>query len=118
MQNKHIEVVKKWLADKTSVSSEELRANARAAADDAAHAAHAAAYAASYAADDAARAAHAAADGAADGAAYWVKRYEEMTLSKGVIANMFNDAESMEIGDREIVRGMVLDVFHAGPKRR
>lgn len=40
-----------------------------------------------------------------------------MTLSKGVIANMFNDAESMEIGDREIVRDMVLDAWAMRTRR-
>lgn len=77
MTNEYIAVVKKWLADKASVSSEELRANADAAyvgyntkrAADAAYAASAAAAAlALYAARADARAAD-----------YWVKRYEELT---------------------------------------
>ena len=49
MKNKHVELVKKWLADKNSVSHAELRVNANAAyaAPDAAYSvAHAAAYAA------------------------------------------------------------------------
>tara|TARA_R110000824_G_scaffold275313_2_gene463994 strand:- start:500 stop:760 length:261 start_codon:yes stop_codon:yes gene_type:complete len=85
MKNKHIEIVKKWLADKNSVSPEELDA----AADDAAYSV---AYDATgtYAAAKAANAADAAANAtdalrgcvgtayAAD-AAYWVKRFEELT---------------------------------------
>ncbi len=63
--NKHIELVKKWLSDKDSVSSEELKANSNAA--------YAAYAAAAYAADAAAFYA------AADDAAYWVKKYEELT---------------------------------------
>ena len=49
--NKHIGLVKKWLANPESITKEELKANA-------------------YAAADAADAAY---------AAYWVKRYEELT---------------------------------------
>ena len=65
--NKHIELVKKWLADPESVTQEELKANAEAAA------AYAEAYAtAAWAAEDAATYAAAAA------AAHWVKKYEEM----------------------------------------
>ena len=76
--NEHVEVVKKWLADKHSVSHEELRANADAAADAAGAAGAAAAYAA-----DAAYAAYAAADAAdAADAAYWVKKYEELNNDK------------------------------------
>tara|TARA_R110000851_G_scaffold14276_3_gene48338 strand:- start:673 stop:942 length:270 start_codon:yes stop_codon:yes gene_type:complete len=88
MKNKHIEIVKKWLADKNSVSPEELDA----AADDAAYSV---AYDATgtYAAAKAAKAANAA-DAAANAtdalrgcvgtayaadAAYWVKRFEELT---------------------------------------
>jgi len=64
--NKHIELVKKWLADPESVTQEELKANAEAAA------AYAEAYAtAAWAAEDAATYAAAA-------AAHWVKKYEEM----------------------------------------
>ena len=71
MTNKHIKLVKKWLADKDSVSLEELRADADAA------------YAASAAVDYAAYAAvRAAAYAAADAADYWVKRYEELTNDK------------------------------------
>ena len=70
--NKHIELVKKWLANKDSVSKEELEAN-----KDAANAAFyddaATKYA--YAAADAA---NAAANAAAD-AADWVAEYEELT---------------------------------------
>ena len=92
--NKHIELVKKWLDDPTSVSQEELKANA-----DAAYAAYDASYASDYAAyayaaasayADAAAYAYAAYAYAAaaaydadydyaDDAAYWVKRYEELT---------------------------------------
>jgi len=80
--NEHIELVKKWLADKDSVSQEELKANAKAAADasskaaDAADAARAAdaAYAAARA-----DAAYVAAARAARAAARWVKKYEEIT---------------------------------------
>tara|TARA_R110000796_G_scaffold3237_1_gene12529 strand:- start:167 stop:430 length:264 start_codon:yes stop_codon:yes gene_type:complete len=76
--NKHIELVKKWLADSDSVSQQELEDSRDAAADaywadDAADYAYAAAYAA--AAYDYA----AYADAAAADAAYWVKRYEELT---------------------------------------
>ena len=78
--NKHIELVKKWLADKDSVSKEELRENA-----DAAYAAYdaAAAQAAYYAAHDAYYAADAAAAAkatyyAAADAEYWVNKYEDL----------------------------------------
>ena len=64
--NIHIELVKKWLADKDSVSQQELRDN-RAAADAYYAAANAAVNAAYYTAND------------ADKAAYWVRRYEELT---------------------------------------
>ena len=57
--NKHIELVKKWLADKDSVSQEELEANSKAAADVSDYAANAA--------------------NAADVAARYVTRYEELT---------------------------------------
>ena len=62
--NKHVELVKKWLEDKESVSLEELKANKKGA------------YAAYGAAMAAANPAYYA---AADVAAYWVKRYEELT---------------------------------------
>jgi hypothetical protein len=85
--NKHIELVKEWLADPASVSQEELKDNrvAAYAADAAAYAAaaDAPAYAAcaafaAYAAD-AADAAYATDDAAyIDDAAYWVKRYEKL----------------------------------------
>ena len=71
---KHIELVKKWLADPASVSQEELKDN-RAAAYAAVNAASYVAYAAD-AADAADAAYDAAFDYAAD-AAYWVKRYDE-----------------------------------------
>jgi len=87
--NKHILLVMKWLADKDSVSQEELKVNAaayRAAPYAATYAAYDAAYrAATYAYDAAADYAEAAA--AADYAyaaataatAYWVERYEELS---------------------------------------
>ena len=64
--NKHIELVKKWLANPESVSQEELEANVN-AAEAAYVTADAAAYAAAY--DDT----HAA------NARYWVEEYEELT---------------------------------------
>lgn len=72
--NKHIEVVKKWLADKDSVSQEELQANANAASN----AAYEAADDADDAAYDASNAAYDAADATRE-AIYWVERYEELT---------------------------------------
>jgi hypothetical protein len=82
--NKHILLVKKWLADKDSVSHEELRVNSNAAAyaADVARAGDYAAYV--YAAAYTSYAAYAAysaydADYAGAGAAHWVKRYEELT---------------------------------------
>lgn len=88
----HIEVVKRWLADKDSVSHEELKANAdaalaaydaaaNAAFDDAAWAARAAARLAADSTRDAAaaEAAYAAANALDADADYWVKRYEELT---------------------------------------
>lgn len=84
MPNKHIELVKRWLADKDSDSHEELRANAlaatyaaRAAAADSS--AFYAAYAAAYGAD-AARAA--GADDADEGADYWVNEYEALLTQR------------------------------------
>ena len=78
--NKHIELVKKWLANPKSVTKEELEANADAAAyaTDADHAD--AVYVAAYAAYSCAYscAAAAAAVDAAHAAA-WVKRYEGLT---------------------------------------
>ena len=72
--NIHIELVKKWLADPTSVTQQELEDN-RAVADVAANAAYYADYAA-----NAAYAADYAATDAADAAEvkHWVKRYEEL----------------------------------------
>ena len=79
--NKHIELVKKWLANPASVTKEELEANADAALD--------ALDAAMYAADDddadwtaeqalwAARAARDARAATGD-ATHWVKEYEEV----------------------------------------
>jgi len=81
MKNKYIELVKKWLADKDSVSLEELKANSRAAGDAYAAAANAAVnttYSATYAAYVTATASNAAAAYATAEAAYWVKQYEEM----------------------------------------
>ena len=90
MQNKHIEVVKKWLADKDSVSQEELKANA-----DAAWAARhqqpfpaflqrrsRADADAAYGAYSATTAGAIAASNAAEAADYWVKQYEELTNEK------------------------------------
>ena len=66
--NKHIELVKRWLADPKSVTVEELNA---------ADAAEAAAWNAVYAA---AKSAWASEDAAAYATAlYWVRRYEELT---------------------------------------
>ena len=69
--NKHIELVKKWLKDRDSVSLEELEANKENAyaADAAAYYAYATAYAA-----------HTAADYTdyTGNAIYWVERYEEL----------------------------------------
>ena len=78
--NEHIALVKKWLADNDSVSSEALRANAEAA--EAAGSAAEAAEAAAYAARAADRAADAAAHGDARAVEHWVKRYEELTNAK------------------------------------
>ena len=64
--NKHIELVKEWLANNDSVSLEELEANEKAA--EAAYYAAYNAYAA-YAVDDA----------YAASAKYWVRQYEELT---------------------------------------
>jgi hypothetical protein len=84
MKNEYIEVVKRWLADKDSVSQEELKANAKAAADASSKAADASSKAAdaamaAIAADGAADWAAADAAWDADAAALWVKRYEEVT---------------------------------------
>ena len=78
--NKHIEVVKKWVADNDSVSKKELRANFSAASDavHAAEAEQAAAKAVVEGADAVFLAAHAAAFDPAQ-AAYWVKKYEELS---------------------------------------
>lgn len=86
MTNKHIELVKKWLDNKDSVSTEELKS----ISDDAfrSHAlavydAHAAAKAADIALELAAdkanayAAAHAAAKGDNDVAEFWAEKYEE-----------------------------------------
>ena len=75
--NKHIELVKKWIANPKSVTREELKASAEAAAvSDAAHAD--AVYVAAYSAADAAYN-YAAATVDVAYAAAWVKRYEELT---------------------------------------
>ncbi len=71
--NKHIELVKKWLKDKDSVSLEKLEAN-----KEAADAYYEAAEAVYYAAKAAYAATNAAINAADDAAAYWVKRYEEL----------------------------------------
>tara|TARA_R110000824_G_scaffold275313_2_gene463995 strand:- start:757 stop:1026 length:270 start_codon:yes stop_codon:yes gene_type:complete len=88
MKNKHIELVKKWLADNHSVSPEELKANSN-DADNYAYAARAvsdddkadadSAYAAYAAADSAYDAAYSYSPYATRDAAEWVKRYEELT---------------------------------------
>ena len=79
--NKHIELVKRYLAGEV-VSVEALKANADAAkvicTGNAKASADYVAYAAYAAYADAADATYADAD-AADAAAYWVKRYEEIT---------------------------------------
>jgi len=87
--NKHIELVKKWLADTKSVTEKELLDN-----KDAAYAANAAAFAAVDADVDAVNAAYYAAyaanaaygayygANAAYVAAYFVKRYEELMEQK------------------------------------
>jgi len=89
--SKHIELVKKWLEDPSSVTAEELKANANAASavDRAADAA--AYYAAAddyYAATDAyytsdAYYASASANAAAIGVAHYVRKYERLTGEKG-----------------------------------
>ena len=82
MPNKHIELVKKWLADPKSVSQEELEANWDEAfvAYDAAYDAHAARsdYTAARA-NYTANAARTAARDRSANAAYWVNKYEELT---------------------------------------
>ena len=71
--NKHIELVKKWLANPASVTQQELGDN-----NDAADAAaQAVAYAANVS-DYADKSPEAAASGTS-AAAYWVRRYEELT---------------------------------------
>ena len=72
--NKHIELVKKWLKDRDSVSLEELEANKAAAYD--AYDAYATAAATAY------DAAYAAAYDHATHAAYWIERYEELTIKE------------------------------------
>jgi len=70
--DKYIELAKRWLEDPSSVTTEELRANA-----DAAYAAAAPAAAWAYAA------ACAAADDAAEYTAICVREYEELLEQKG-----------------------------------
>ena len=71
--NKHIELVKKWLADPDSVTEKELEKNRAYAVASVAY------FDAAYAAAAAYRAAAcAAADGAADDAVYWVEQYEAL----------------------------------------
>jgi hypothetical protein len=77
--NKHIELVKRWLAGE-DVTTEELRANSiaavsRARADAAASAAYAAAYAAAHATWANARGNR----GDKKAADHWVKKYEELS---------------------------------------
>tara|TARA_B110000483_G_scaffold202831_1_gene244719 strand:+ start:395 stop:628 length:234 start_codon:yes stop_codon:yes gene_type:complete len=74
--DKHIEVVKKWLADNDSVSQTELEYNRVAAYRARAAAGRSSAHATD-AVYQAAHAAYAAPYGAS--ADYWVKRYEELT---------------------------------------
>lgn len=78
--NKHIELVKKWLNDPSSVTIDELLINS----DDAYAAIEAASYDPANVADDATYAVLEAVDYAAyaadaDDAAHWVKRYEELS---------------------------------------
>jgi len=77
MSNEHIELVKRWMTDKDSVSPAELVDNEEAAwnAYDNAMAAVDAAY-------FAALSAHAAAEGANSAAALRVKNYEEVTTDE------------------------------------
>ena len=75
--NKHIELVKKWLAGE-DVTTEELRANSIAAVSRA-HAAGAAANAADHAADAATTTDNAHYCATTDNAHYWVARYEELS---------------------------------------
>ena len=78
--NKHIAIVKKWIADKNSVDDQELIANRKSAYDSDAAATYAYRMqikAAFHAADAAAAASAAEADDTQ--AVYWVKRYEELT---------------------------------------
>ena len=88
--NKHIELVKKWLADPESVSLEELKANREAARDNWDAGATRATIAAYWAADAAVEAVKAAVYWAAGATAvetvYWrnqtityIKQYEELT---------------------------------------
>ena len=83
--NKHIALVKQWLADNNSVTLQELRENRLAASD--AAAANAAVAAAAADADAAAAAAIAATEAEVSATvfleanrdvAHWVKRYEEL----------------------------------------
>ena len=74
--NKHIELVKKWLADPDSVTEEELKQNRADVADATYWKAADAAYRAD--ADAAAYAAYWAAASSAAYAAYWVERYEAL----------------------------------------
>ena len=65
--NKHIELVKKWLADNDSVTLQELEDSFTASASVTA------------VADSVTAAAIAATEGDARDVAFWVKRYEELT---------------------------------------
>ena len=78
--NKHIAIVKKWIADKNSVDDQELIANRQSAYDSDAAATYAYRMqikAAFHAADAAAAASAVDADDTQ--AVYWVKKYEELT---------------------------------------
>ena len=80
--NKHIAIVKKWIADKNSVDDKELIANRQSAYDSDAAATYAyrmqikAAFHAADAADAAAAASAVDADDTQ--AVYWVKKYESL----------------------------------------
>ena len=88
MMNKHIELVKKHLADPSSVTEEELKANW----EDASYSASAAAAEAYRDGDDAAAdyayytysASAAAAGGYRAAASYYIKRCEELTNNKSL----------------------------------
>jgi len=79
--NKHIAIVKKWIADKNSVDDRELIANRQSAYDSDAAATYAYRMqikAAFHAADAAAAASAVDADADDTQAVYWVKKYESL----------------------------------------